>query len=171
MIVLINYKTENLKSSTEKDISNSQQYNYQDTNLISLVLFFDGANYTKSNKDPLHAFFSTISELPPILRNSSRNIITHSLWTGSYPDFKIFLSRYNSQLDILLQNGIFVETINKTIRVRCHGFIADAPERASVLNMNKFNGKYSCIMCMQEGENLNQNSRGNNFKFTYFVVA
>ena len=29
------------------------------------------------------------------------------------------------------------------------------------------NGKYGCIMCMQEGENVNKGSRGNNLKFTY----
>ena len=46
----------------------------------------------KSNKDPLHAFFTSICELPPILGNSNRNIITHSLWTGSSPDLNTFLS-------------------------------------------------------------------------------
>ena len=132
-----------------------------------MILFFDGANYTKSNKDPLHAFFSTKCELPPLLRNSTRNIITHSLWTGSSPDFNIFLSRFNKQIDYILENGIFIDTLNITIQIKCHVFIADAPERASVLNMNRYNGKYGCILCMQEGENLNKNKQGNNFKFTF----
>ena len=72
-------------------------YDLKQEKLVSLILFFDGANYTKSNNDPLHAFFSTICELPPLLRNPNRNIITHSLWTGSTPN--IFLSRFNNQLD------------------------------------------------------------------------
>ena len=137
------------------------------TNLVSLVLFFDGANYTKSNNDPLHAFFSTICELPPLLRNSTRNIITHSIWNGSVPDFNIFLSKHNKQVESILENGIFIYDLDVTIRVKCHVCIADAPERALLLNMNRFNGKFSCIMCMQEGENLNKNRRGNNHKFTY----
>ena len=33
--------------------------------------------------------------------------------------------------------------------------------------MNKFNGKYGCIQCVQEGENLNNRKQGNNFKYTY----
>ena len=45
--------------------------------------------------------------------------------------------------------------------------IADAPERALLLNMNKFNGKFGCIMCMQPGQNLNKNKRGNNHKYPY----
>ena len=153
---------------SQKDICNSKQYDTKQDKIVSLVLFFDGANYTKSNKVPLHAFFSTISELPPLLRHSTRNIITHSLWTGSTPDFNIFFSRYNNELDNLLKVGIFIESLNLQIKVKCYVFIADAPERALVLNMHKFNGKYGCIMCMQEGgENVNKGSRGNNLKFTY----
>ena len=151
----------------KKDISNSSQYDLKEENLVSLTLFFDGANYTKSNNDPLHAFFSSICELPPILRNSKKNIITHSIWTGSTPDFNIFLSRFNNQLDNILNSGVFIEVLNQTIRVKCHVFIADAPERALVLNMNQFNGEYSCILCMQKGENVIQNGRGNDFKFTF----
>ena len=45
--------------------------------------------------------------------------------------------------------------------------LCDAPERALLLNMNKFNGKFGCIMCMQSGENLNKSKRGNNQKFLY----
>jgi hypothetical protein len=33
--------------------------------------------------------------------------------------------------------------------------------------MNKFNGKYGCFMCIQQGENLISNERGNNFKYTF----
>ena len=77
-------------SSDNKDICISSLYDRTQKNTVSLILFFDGANYTKSIKDPLHAFFSTICELPPLLRNSTRKIKTHSLWTGSSPDFNIF---------------------------------------------------------------------------------
>ena len=158
---------EYLKSSQINDICNAKQYDSNQKNVVSLILFFDGANYTKSNNDPLHAFFSTISELPLLLRNSNRNIVTHSLWTGATPNFNVFLSRYNNQLDSLLKNGIFIDKLNITLTVKCHLFIADAPERALILNMNRFNGKYGCIMCMQEGENINKNGQGNNFKYPF----
>jgi hypothetical protein len=107
-------------------------------------LFFDGASYTKSNKDPLHAFFSTVCELPPILRNSNKNIITHSLWTGSSSDFNTFLSRYNNQLDNILKNRLTIESLNLNLRINCHVFIADAPERASVLN-SMVNSDVLCV--------------------------
>jgi hypothetical protein len=87
------------------------------TNLVSLVLFFDEASYTKSNNYPLHAFFSTIFELPPLLRNCTRNIITHSLWTGSTPDLNVFFARYNNQLDHILKNGIFIKALDLNITV------------------------------------------------------
>ena len=134
---------------------------------ISLILFFDGANYYKSNNDPIHAFFSSISELPPILRNSNSNIITHSLWCGSVPDFNVFLSIFNTSLEKIMINGISIDDLKIRVTVECRVCIADAPERALLLNMNRFNGKFSCIMCMQEGENLNKDKRGNNHKFPY----
>ena len=46
-------------------------------------------------------------------------------------------------------------------------FYSRSPERASILNMNKFDGKYGCIMCIQQGENLISNEKGNNFKYTF----
>ena len=97
--------------------------------------------------------------MPPILCNSNKNIITHSIWTGSTPNFNIFLSHYNNQLDYILKTGLFIDTLNLTLQVKCHIFIADVPERALVLNMNKFNGNYGCIMCMQQGENLLKTGR------------
>jgi hypothetical protein len=124
---------------------------------LILIYFYSTKIQLKYNKDPLHAFFSTICELPPILRNSNKNIITHSLWTGSSPDFNNFLSRHNNQLDNLLKNGLLIDKLNMILQITCHVFIADAPERASILNMNKFNGKYGCFMCIQQGENLISN--------------
>ena len=72
-------------------------------------------------------------------------------------------------MDYILENGIFIDTLNITIQIKCHAFIADAPERASVLNMNRYNGKYGCVLCMQEGENLKKNKQGKNFKFTIIL--
>ena len=37
----------------------------------------------------------------------------------------------------------------------------------AVLNMNKFNGKYGCIMWKQQGENLISTGRGFNLKYTF----
>jgi hypothetical protein len=38
------------------------------------------------------AVFSTLVELPPILRSSYGNIIFHSSWTGSNPDFNVYFN-------------------------------------------------------------------------------
>ena len=85
----------------------------------SLILFFDGANYYKSNNDPIHAFFSSIAELQPILRNSNSNIITHSLWCGSVPDFNVFLSIFNKALEKILINGISIDQLKLHVNVEC----------------------------------------------------
>jgi hypothetical protein len=59
-----------------------------------------------------------------------------------------------------LKNGLLIDKLNIIIQINC-------PERASILNMNKFNGKYGCFMCKKQGENLTSNERGNNFKYTF----
>ena len=95
-------------------------------------------------------------------------ILTHeSCW--SVKNFK--KSAKNQEFNSFLTNfwkisQAFLDqkSLNLNLRINCHVFIADAPERASVLNMNKFNGKFGCIMCMQQGENLIHNGRGNNLK-------
>ena len=76
------------------DLMNGEAYVYEE-NMFNLVLFADAANYNKSGNRSMWAVFSTLVELPPILRSSYENIIFHSSWTGSNPDFNLYLEFYN----------------------------------------------------------------------------
>ena len=50
--------------------------------------------------------FSIILDLPPIVRNSFENIITHSLLEHSLPQLNNFMKTYMGHLKQILDNGI-----------------------------------------------------------------
>ena len=89
---------------------------------------------------------SQLAELPPNLRSSYENIIFHSSWTGSNPDFQLYLHKYNTEIDELLSDGLTVN--QQTIQVKCHFFIGDAPARAKACNSTQFNGGFGCLHCL-----------------------
>jgi hypothetical protein len=60
------------------DIIGGNNYIFEE-NKISLLLFTDEVSYMKSSNHKMWAVFSSIVELPPIIRNNSDNIIFHSL--------------------------------------------------------------------------------------------
>lgn len=128
-------------------------YTFED-NTISLILFADGVTYNKSEVNSMWTILSEIVELPPILRGSFENILFHSSWTGSQPDFNVWLKNYNNQIDTALKNGF--EWKNKKFNLKIHAFIADSPARSKVCNSIQFNGYYGCIKCMHPGTCLNK---------------
>ena len=48
---------------------------------------------TNQGTDLCGRFFFTLVELPPALRSCYENIIFHSSWNGSNPDFNIYLEK------------------------------------------------------------------------------
>jgi hypothetical protein len=113
---------------------------------LSLVIFIDAAVIAKSVNKSMTAFFSTIAELPPNLRHASENILFHSTWYGSNPDYNEFLETFNSQTESILMKGIFFR--DKKIKIRVLLFVADAPARAKGCKCSQFNGKFGCIKCL-----------------------
>ena len=81
------------------DIIDGYSYKHE-IDTLSLVIFIDAAVIAKSVNKSMTAFFSTIAELPPNLRHSSENILFHSTWYGSNPDYNEFLESFNSQTDL-----------------------------------------------------------------------
>ena len=69
-------------------------------------MFADAATYNKSGYRSMWAIFSAIIELSKLLRYSAENIIFHSSWTGSNPDFNIYLEKYNTQIDFILESEL-----------------------------------------------------------------
>lgn len=131
--------------SNISDIINGSMYKFE-KNTISLILFTDAAVFNSSGNKSIWAIFSCIAELPPALRNSYENIICHSYWSGSNPDFNKYLEDYNKEIDVLIKNGLQFGDTHLNIRV--YVFIADAPARAKACNTMQFNGKYGCLHCM-----------------------
>ena len=103
---------------------NGKAYEHEE-DTFNLVLYSDAANYNKSGNRSIWAVFSTLVELPSVLRSCYENIIFHSNWTGSNPDFNIYLEKYNSQIDYIREHGI--EFNHKIYKFKIHILIADAP--------------------------------------------
>jgi len=134
-----------MDKNTLSDVMNGAAYTFEPCTL-HLILFADAATYNKSGNRSQWFVFSALVELPPILRYTEENIIFHSSWSGSNPDFNTYFEKYNGEIDILLKNGLL---INKThYKFKVHLFIADAPARAKGCVCSSFNGKYGCIKCM-----------------------
>jgi hypothetical protein len=127
------------------DVMDGTAYIFEDYT-FNLVLFADSVVYNKSRNKSMWALFSSIVELPPLLRNCSENIIFHSSWSGPLPEFNLYLKEYNKTLDYIIQNGIEVE--GKLYKLKIHICIADAPARAKLCNSIQFNGKYGCLKCL-----------------------
>jgi hypothetical protein len=80
------------------------------------------------------------------LRESHENIIAHSLWSGSNPDFNVFLEYYNKETSELLENGL--EFRGKLIRFKIHFFCGDSPATCKICKSTQYNGKFGCIHCL-----------------------
>jgi len=117
-------------------------------------LFADGVNYNKSSSKTIWALLSSIVELPQLLRESHENIIAHSLWSGSNPDFNVFLECYNKQTSDLLEKGLNFR--GRNIRFKIHFFCGDAPAICKICKSIQFNGKFGCIKCLHPSFRLNK---------------
>ena len=163
-------------NSIVTDMINGAAYSYE-KDTYNLILFADAANYTKSGNKSFWAIFSSIVELPPLLRDSYENIIFHSMWSGSNPEFNIFLEKYNEEIDEvvifdlkfkflllnlnifisnhfiqILKEGIYIKSLNKKLKIRIHGFTGDTPARDKATNKKGFNGKFGCLNCLHPTE-------------------
>jgi hypothetical protein len=135
----------NMDKNTISDVMNCATYTYA-PNLLHLILFADAATYNKSGNRSQWFVFSAIAELPPIKRYEVENVVFHSSWSGSNPDFNIYLQKYNSEIDTLIKDGLVLNGTHYKFKV--HIFIGDAPCRSKSCNSNSFNGKYGCIKCL-----------------------
>ncbi|CAF0800918.1 unnamed protein product [Brachionus calyciflorus] len=143
---------ENLKKETINDVCNSNIYS-QIENPISLILFADAANITKSSNTSMWAIFSTIVELPPIIRNAKKNIIIHTLWNGEL-DFNLIF-KYYTKIDNLINKGtnIIVDGTLTHFNVRILGLISDTVARPKLCNSTQFNGGFGCLHCLHPNSN------------------
>ena len=104
------------------DIIDGYGYTHE-MDTLNLVLFIDAAVLAKSSNKSMTAFFSTIVELPPNLRHSYENVLFHSSWYGSTPDYNTFLEKFNAETNDLFENGLMYN--GKHLKIKGLLFIAD----------------------------------------------
>lgn len=94
-------------------------------------------------------------------RKLTENMIC-GLWFGEIKTFPVFGKLLHEAQKTLKKLGIQIEVNGKT--ERCKGFLlcttAGLPARSLLLNMNQFNGAYSCQKCTLEGRSFKTGKGG-----------
>ncbi len=122
---------------------------------VSFTWNTDGIPVFKSSKMSMWPVYLMLNELPYASRQKSDNMILAGLWFGKgKPLMQSYFEPLHDALCKLETQGIEIKT--ETERCVLKGFLIcgtfDLPARASVCNMNQYNGQYSCIKCEQRGE-------------------
>lgn len=140
------------------DIVDSREYLRLSTNSnqydLTLVLNLDGLSITETSDKEAWPILSFICEVPPELRSSF--MIVSGIYVGDEkPKMNTYLSPFvNSLSRIYLSGGVsWTHPTSKVLfqsQVTCPVLSADAPAKASVLNVKPFNHRFGCNVCEQK---------------------
>ena len=141
---------------------------HADQNNVSFTMNTDGVPVFKSSQTSVWPIFLSINELPFGMRKQQENMLLCGLWFGkSKPNVRYFQPLHESLKT--LERGIDIPVKDNIIKVK--GFLiclsCDIPARSLVLNTNQHNGEYSCIKCVQPGDNYRTEKGGNIRVFPY----
>lgn len=137
---------------------------------ISLTWNTDGIPLFKSSKMSIWPVYLIVNELPWHMRKKKENLLFYGLWFGdSKPLMTAFLQPLHSSLNTLEKEGldVVIKGEKRNIKAFLLCGTADLPARALVLNMNQFNGQYSCVKCLQRGETCRVSLRGFTHVYPY----
>lgn len=151
-------------SSNNGPLSELYPYN------VSFTMNTDGVPIFKSSKFSIWPVYLMINELPKKERKLTENMILCGLWFGEMKPFMpLFGKPLHETLKTLETSGIQIEINGRT--EKCKGFLlcttADLPARSLLLNMNQFNGAYSCQKCKLEGQTYRTGKGGSVRIFPY----
>ena len=121
---------------------------------IRLVINCDGASVSKSPATSAWPLFIAIADLPPILRQSFKNIALAALFVGvGHPNFNDIFDYLKTELAVVEK----VRFQNRSIKVKFCPlfFLSDLTGKSKVLNMKQCNGYYGCTICKQRGYHKN----------------
>jgi hypothetical protein len=148
------------------DINNAQAFNQSKQNeishnSISLILFVDEADFSKStSKNKLYFILGQVLDLPYTLRNSFSNILTLLTWGGYIYNFaKVMRDFIKPNFPEFLQTNLYIEKLNLNLKINLFVVIADAPCSAKIYNIHQFNGEYGCLKCMHQGQTYGRSTR------------
>jgi hypothetical protein len=136
---IIEYRKELKQETFITDVGNAQHYKHSneiDHNSVSLILFIDQANFSKSTQDNnLYYILGQILELPIKIRNSKYNILHFLTWGGYIFNFNKVINFIKPSFTTFLQSKIDIPKLNISLRVNLFLIICDAPMTAKAFNI------------------------------------
>lgn len=144
-----------------KSLSSTNDFGDSKYNLTWRISI-DGVPISNSSNVSAWPIFLTVNELPAHLKR--RHALLAGVWVGNKkPNISSIMEPVCEIFNGLFKEGIMV-TLPDGSRVRSRSalfsFHADLPARAQVLNMNQYNGKFSCAHCVSEGETFKTSGGG-----------
>lgn len=124
---------------------------------VTLVYHSDGALAQRAGKLKLHPVQFSVCELPWALQKSLPCTTLAAIYVGyAGTNLNRLLEPVCGQLDVLENEGFQVETCRGLKRFRIRVFFAtvDLVERAKLLNMVNFNGRFGCSICKIQTQSL-----------------
>ena len=132
----------------------------KEKNCLTIMAYTDGIQLSKSNGTCFYPVIIGLCELPYTIRDSVKNKIIFGVWSGTKkPNSDSLFGKLIEELNLINQFGITVRFNGEeiTIKLKMYGVLSDTPAKATVLNMNLFNGKYGFPYCLNPGKkNLKQ---------------
>lgn len=129
----------------------------KERNYLTLMAYTDGIQLSKSNGNCFYPVIIGICELPQTIRDSIKNKIVFGVWYGSKkPSSDILFEKLIEELNSINQDGIAIRLEDKevTLKLKLYGVLSDTPAKATVLNMNNFNGNFGCPYCLNPGNEI-----------------
>lgn len=124
---------------------------------ITLQWNADGVDTFKSSKVSMCPLQVAINELPYRIRKD--NMLLAGLWCGpTKVIIDIFLKPFVDELRDLHENGIYClpPNMNEAVNIKVHTILSpvDSVARCSLQNINQFNGKFGCSLCLHPGQHV-----------------
>ena len=122
---------------------------------VNLNIFTDGVNIKKSTfKKEVWPIWVQITDLPPILRMSRKNIVLAGLIVGSgVPEWEEIAPEIRAELltpvDLISNTEVVL-----SVKFQVNLLIADLGAKSHLLNMFKFNGHFGCHFCTVRGKTI-----------------
>lgn len=174
----LDYRFNKTSSNNITDIYDGQIYRelfvpgkLKERENISLTYSTDGVPVFRSSQYSIWPLYFTVNELPYKMRIKKEFVILGGLWFGKIkPHMLTYLHPYYLTLRKLETDGCEVTDAygrSFTSKAFLIAGTADLPARCMVCNMVQYNGKYSCHMCIQEGETFRTQKGGSIHVFPY----
>ena len=123
----------------------------------SLIFESDGVSPYGSGSSTFWPIFLAVNELPKSLRFLFRYMLCIGCWSGSAPDFNVFLSPFLKEIKDLYEKGVTLKTPKgKSIVVKAiiAPFTCDLSAKSKIFGTIGFGGFFGCLQCKNHGEKL-----------------